>query len=165
MDSSKWINIWWGGSTAKNPRGLCGKLTSKTLIYLSKEALKNEWLVIAIRDHWSKIPCHSYAKLSLPINSKQRAEQFLKLNKSNVRSLTGLLIGQANRNPHLFRIGRSNDKVCRLCREEDETAEHLLCECRALETRCYRFTYKGYFEPQELQKIPLHQIVSFINSS
>ena len=25
-----------------------------------KEALKNEWLVIAIRDHWNRIPGHSY---------------------------------------------------------------------------------------------------------
>ena len=104
-----------------------------------KEALKNEWLVIAIRDHWNRTPGHSYAKLSLPINSKQRAEQLLKLIKKNVRILTGLLTRHANLNSHFFRIRRSNEKICRLCREEDETTEHLLCECMTLETRRYKF--------------------------
>ena len=116
-----------------------------------KEALENKWLVIAIRDHWNRIPGHSYAKLCLPINSKQRAEHRLKLNKKNLRNLTGLLTGHANLNSHLFRIGRSNEKIYRLCREEDETAEHLLCKCMGLETRRYKFMLAGYFEPQELQ--------------
>ena len=79
-----------------------------------------------------------------------------------MRTLTGLLTGQANLNSHLFRIGRLNEK---LCREEDETAEHQLCECMALDTRRYKFMSAGYFEPLELQKVPLHQIVGFINSS
>ena len=61
-----------------------------------KEALKNEWLLIAIINHWNRIPGHSYGKLSLRTNSKQRAEQLLKLNKKNVRILTGLLTGHAN---------------------------------------------------------------------
>ena len=51
-----------------------------------KEALKYECLVFAIRDHWIRIPGHSYVKLSLPINFKQRAKQLLKLNKKNVRN-------------------------------------------------------------------------------
>ena len=37
--------------------------------------------------------------------------------------------------------------------------------CMALETRRYKFMSAGYFEPQKLQKVPLHQIVGFINRS
>jgi hypothetical protein len=49
-----------------------------------------------------------------------------------LRWVVGLLTGHCHLKGHLFKLGLSNSPTCERCREEDEMATHVLCECEAL---------------------------------
>ena len=80
--------------------------------------------------------------------------------------MTGLLTGHLNLRKHLHRIGKVNDDICRLCNDEEEKAEHLLCNCMALEATRYLHFSTGRMNPAEfINTVPLDRIVIFIDSS
>jgi len=106
-----------------------------------------------------------HAKIFIPSHSRKRTEDLLRLNRKQIRVVTGLLTGHLNLRKHLHRIGKVNDDICRLCNEEEETAEHLLCNCMALEATRYLHFSTGRMNPAEFNTVPLDRIVSFIDSS
>ncbi|KAJ8910517.1 hypothetical protein NQ315_012814, partial [Exocentrus adspersus] len=53
------------------------------------------------------------------------------LSRTNLRALVGLYTGHCRLRHHMHRIGLAEDAECRLCMEDDETAEHVLCTCPA----------------------------------
>ena len=54
------------------------------------------------------------------------------------------------------------DSECRLCREDDETSIHILCECEALCRYRLAIFNKPFLEAQELKHIPYKDIAVFI---
>jgi hypothetical protein len=67
--------------------------------------------------------------------SKRASDELLRLNRTQIRAVVGLLTGHALLKRHLARIGViQNDTRCRLCSLKQETAYHVLCECEALAT-------------------------------
>ena len=79
--------------------------------------------------------------------------------------MTELLTGHLNFKSHLHRFGRTNDDICRLCNEEEETAAHLLCNCIAIELNRYLKFSVSILDPSDIAEVPLNRIVSFIDSS
>jgi len=55
-----------------------------------------------------------------------------KMSKRSLRSLTGFLSGHCRLTGHLKQIGLGKQGDCRFCGDEEETPEHLLCDCDAV---------------------------------
>ena len=102
-----------------------------------------------MQHYWNTLPgmSYAYAKVIIPSYSCTPSEELLSLNRKQIRVMTGLLTGHLNLKSHLHRIGRTNDDICRLCNEEEETAAHLLCNCMALESKIYLNFSMGKLDP------------------
>jgi hypothetical protein len=56
----------------------------------------------------------------------------LRLPRSKLRILVGLITGHCPLNKHLHNMGLTDEPICIACGMEDETAFHLLCKCPIL---------------------------------
>jgi hypothetical protein len=59
--------------------------------------------------------------------------------QSKLRRITG----HCHLKGHLFKLGLTDDPICERCREEDESATHILCDCEAVAHA--RFRHLGQF--------------------
>ena len=64
---------------------------------------------------------------------------------------------------HLKNMKLVTDDNCRKCGDIFETAEHLLCECEALERQRYQLFGQLVLEPSDFMMLPLKKILDFIN--
>ena len=78
--------------------------------------------------------------------------------------VTGLLTGHCPLRSHLARIGVSDDTSCRLCLEEEESAEHILCECEALAYSRMQHLGKAITTPGEVAEALPKSILGFVRS-
>jgi hypothetical protein len=86
--------------------------------------------------------------------------RFLSFNRTQSRAVTGLLTGHNTLRRHLYVLRLSDSPLCRRCGAEDETSDHIICECEALTS--LRHAYLGSFlEPEDIKNIILGAIWNF----
>ncbi|KAJ8915296.1 hypothetical protein NQ315_014804 [Exocentrus adspersus] len=62
----------------------------------------------------------------------------------------------------MHRIGLAEDAECRLCMEDDETAEHVLCTCPAADRTRFSILGKVQLMPEDLDKYSPGKIIDFL---
>ena len=82
-------------------------------------------------------------------------------NRTQPRTVTGLLTGHNNLRRHLHLIGLSDGPLCRRCVAEDETSAHILCECEALASLRHVYLGSFFMEPEDIKSISLGAIWNF----
>ena len=93
-----------------------------------------EWEEEAKKQHFEGLSTNSHSRRFIEYSAK-RTEEVLQLSKKELKILTDLMTGHCGMWSHLFRIGKIQESSCRLCLEEEETAEHILCECERNQLR------------------------------
>lgn len=139
------------------PEPFCGVPTSQLTsdIRSWEEGVKSS--------HWNSLPGLRHSKKFIN-PSKKRAEEALSLSKADLRLLTSILTGHCTLRHHLKRMGIGTNSECRFCLEEDETSEHLLCECEATaRQRLYHFG-RAFMDPSDVAKLSARTILGFIKS-
>ena len=89
-------------------------------------------------------------------------KQITNLSKPLIRLLTGFLSGHHTVKWHLHKMGLSSDNECRLCLEDEETTEHLLCECPALCSLRMEHLQERTIPPSTISSLPLRILVTFV---
>ena len=56
------------------------------------------------------------------------------------------------------------DATCRFCNTEDETAEHILCECEALAYKRHQFLGLGFPSISEYNEVDLEKLLNFLKN-
>jgi hypothetical protein len=80
-------------------------------------------------------------------------EQILNLTKTVIKTRTGILTGHSGLRYHMNRIGYALEDTCRMCMEESETTQHVMCECPAIAgIRLERFG-KGFMSLQTVKSL------------
>jgi len=74
----------------------------------------------------------------------------LRLSRTDLRILTGLLPDHADLNRHLTVMQIRTDAACPLCQEDEETVLHLLGECSALYAKHLSILGYPYLSYEEL---------------
>jgi hypothetical protein len=59
-------------------------------------------------------------------------KNILSFSKQNLRILTGLPTGHCTLRYHMGKLGLSDQSICRLCLEEEESSEQVMCNCEAV---------------------------------
>lgn len=102
---------------------------------------------------WANQPRLRVSKLTLHSPSRRVAKAILQLDRRRSRQIVGMVTGHGHLRKHLSRLGIYNgDPVCRKCGQFEETADHLLFDCRELaEVRMTALgaLSRGSFLPQE----------------
>ena len=114
------------------------------------------------KDHLQGLSANSHSRHLIDYSEK-RTYEFLQLNKNELSALTSLLTGHCGLKAHLFRIGKTQDALCRLCMEEDETPIHVLTECVAIAR--IRHSCLGKFFPNytDLKQMNPRKILTFFD--
>jgi hypothetical protein len=96
--------------------------------------------------------------------SVRRNKELLKLNRNQLRWVTGLLVGHCHLKAHLSKMGLTCSPVCESCLQKDESATHILCDCEA--TAHLRFHHKRHHftESGDYHDTPVCMTLHFIRS-
>lgn len=117
-------------SPLTGPEPACGVSYS-----LVKRAV-SQWITTRHCDRWSMTEHSRQTRRMLKRPSEVVAAQALKLNRKKLREVVGYLTGHWTFRKHLKRMGLINSStLCRLCGEDDESAQHLIFDCAALTRR------------------------------
>ena len=113
-----------GSSTQMlGPEPFCG---------ISWSTVKSEissWITVLRKQYWDN---HVGLRQSKNLINPYLLGDTCKLSRTDLRGLFGFLTGHYPVRYHLNKMTLSDETICRLCLEEDETTEHILCECGAL---------------------------------
>ncbi|KAM8714846.1 hypothetical protein ACLKA7_001249 [Drosophila subpalustris] len=112
----------------QGPEPFCGLARGHTM-----EVIRN-WEEKKLSKYWLDSVGQRQAKRFL-IPAKNLSKRMVELRKSDLRILTGYLTGHCSLRYHLKKLNLSETETCRFCELEQETSEHILCECPAL-CRC-----------------------------
>jgi len=89
---------------------------------------------------------------------------------SFIRKQSRVVVGLLTRHNtlrHLHLKGQTNISFCRMCGAEDDTSDHILCECEDLASLKHvhlgffldledmKFKYEGHLELQQMKRAPL----------
>jgi hypothetical protein len=80
--------------------------------------------------------------------------------------VTAIYTGHAPVRGHLFTIGLfEGDPICRLCRMETETVQHIVCRCEALVRQCYNVFGELITEPKDISTASIKDLCLFIRGA
>ena len=131
----------------------------------SKSAIKFElktWERLEIASRWNLTQgCRQAKQFISP--SPAIANKLLKLNRSELRTITGVLTGHCPALYHLKKIGRVTIDICRFCNTEPESSAHLLCFCGALASKRHNFFGSHLLTPYQIWHSNPKTVISFIN--
>ena len=119
------------------------------------------WEMSCVKSIWNSTDSSRQAKRFIFPNEKFSRE-LLKLDKKNLRIITGLFTGHCPCKYHLFNMGKIPNSICRFCNIENETSEHLLCNCGALTQIRIRFFDKGVLQPSNINIFRPIRVIDFI---
>lgn len=142
-----------------NPLPFCGIPLAS-----AKLAIK-DWMYTQMQIYWDNTQGNRFAKKLLSNHSPQRSNQILGMNREKVRTLTGILTGHCNLKKHLHLIGISPDDLCRMCHEDEESMEHVLCHCEGLARTRLHHLGSGFINLTQLTEISLKSLLQFYCST
>ena len=100
------------------------------------------------------------------IPKSQVTKLLLNLNKKDLRIFIGLLTGHCSSRSYLHKLNLCETNICRLCDDEIESSEHILCNCGALFNKRARYFGKSIIMPSEIwEDISPKTVVAFIYSA
>ncbi|KAJ8910602.1 hypothetical protein NQ315_003972 [Exocentrus adspersus] len=132
------------------------------LSYSTARSVIRTWAEGDTLEYWRGLPGLTHSKRFIPSSSKTRSKKLLELSRINLRALVGLYTGHCRLRHHMHRIGLAEDAECRLCMEDDETAEHVLCTCPAADRTRFSILGKVQLMPEDLDKYSPGKIIDFL---
>ena len=96
--------------------------------------------------------------------SSKRTQEFLTLTKTELKTISGILTGHNGLNYHMNRIGKTRDDNCRMCMEDSETAQHIMCECPAIARVRLNHFGKGNLSPTKVKVLNPRKILDFLRA-
>ena len=120
-------------------------------------------------DYWTDRPLLRHSKNFIKPFSEWNANYLLSLSRRQLRFVTGFLAGHGTFKGHLKKMQLVTDDACRLCDQndavEEETAEHLLCECKSLARLRQRVFGSGFLSPVDFLSINDDMVLRFISNA
>jgi len=126
----------------------------------------NSWVQKEHRKKWSCTPALRQSKLFIRWPDKKTITELIGLSRNSVRRIVALRTGHnlLRRHAKLMGIVKGND-ICRKCGEEQETTEHILCECPALASLRHTFFGTGFPTTEEIMSSNNKALLFFINKT
>ena len=125
----------------------------------------NDWSLEEHSKHWISTPKLRQSKLFLTGPRQWKVREILNLSRKQLRAVVGLFTGHCQLNRHLSILKIVTDDLCRECGLEQETPEHILCECLGLAGLRFAVFGTGFLRPEYFQTCPLRQTLAFISKT
>jgi ribonuclease HI len=139
------------------PEPFCG------LGYSNYREELREWELRSKAIHFESLSADSQSRLFISYSSA-KTRNILNLSRTEVSSYIGFMSGHYPVKGYLARFNLVDDDTCRLCLEQPETTEHILCECEAVAGVRRLIFGQDFPTAQFIQSIKPKEIVRFINN-
>jgi len=102
--------------------------------------------------------------------SKERALlKYLLLRKLNfirnqLEIVTGLFMGYRHLKGHVSKLGLVDGPECDICKQANEVASNVLCDCETLSTLRFRHMDQHFMKPGNLEEISVSRILHLSKS-
>jgi len=97
---------------------------------------------------------------------KKRADDLLKLHRHQLKMKTAIYKGHAPVRRHLYTMGLfDGNPVCRFCRMETKTVQHIICCCKALARQRYDVFGRVTVEPKDISTASIRDLCFFIQGA
>jgi ribonuclease HI len=129
-----------------------------------KTILKDRFLEKA-KHEWTHKPGMKHAKKFIKDYNARRSKDILNLHRNQIHLVTGMLTGHYPLRGRLHRMRLIEEDICRFCNEEEETAEHILCNCFALVRLRLKYFTKTNIGPTDhyfIRSIPIRILVKYL---
>jgi hypothetical protein len=117
---------------AKSSFDFVGLETCFSLAPSSVKRRDREWLLKSHCASWSLETAFCQSRMWLKKPDPGLTRYLLRLPRSKLRILMGLITGHCPLSKHLHNMGLKDELICIACGMEDEPAFHLLCDCLSL---------------------------------
>lgn len=114
--------------------------------------------------HWMTHAGLRQAKELLGNYNQKRFKIIIKMSKTQLRIITGLLTGHCKMNGHLRKLKLVNNSSCRFCDDEDETPAHILTECAPLCIKRRRYLGSYLVNLEDIQSMNPLRLLNFIKA-
>jgi hypothetical protein len=84
------------------------------------------------------------------------------MNRSRLRVAVGLLTGHTSLRAHLYKLGHTERRECRLYGYEKEDSVHIVCDCPVLACKKYRILGCMFLKPEDLQNVRVSSLLSLV---
>jgi len=130
-----------------------------------REAIKN-WAGVQHRRAWIDLPGLRHGKLFIGGPCKKRADDLLKLSTHQLKMVIAIYTGHSPVSGHLSSVCLfDGDPVCRFCRMETETVQHIICCCEALACQRYNVFGRLTVEPKDISTASVRDLCLSSSSS
>ncbi|XP_031788958.1 uncharacterized protein LOC116417922 [Nasonia vitripennis] len=134
-------------------------------VRLCQSLIKGEirqWATNETNRIWEEIAtCGKTKAFVTTDNAKDWSRAILGLKRAKTKLLEEILTGNGSLNAHRHSMGRNKDPFCRFCCTEEETPEHLLCNCPAITGMRQRHLGTRFLEAEDVQAKHTPGILSF----
>jgi hypothetical protein len=113
-----------------------------------------DWTNRNHRKHWESLTGLRQAKGLILGPSARRMKDLLILNSDQFRWVVGLFTGHCHLKGHLSKLGLTDDPTCKRCLEKDESATHILCDCKPIAYLRIRHLGQFFMEPSDYYDAP-----------
>jgi len=91
--------------------------------------------------------------------------RLLPFNRTQTRTVIGLLTGRNTLSRHLHVMGLSDNPTCRKCGTEEETSAHISCECEALPSLRHAHLGSFFLNPEDIRVLLMGAIWNFVKGT
>ena len=131
---------------------------------LIKEEIKN-WMELEHDEAWKRRRDCRQTKQILPDAQHEWKKGILNYERRHLRVLTQLTTGHANLKRHRYIMGMETDAICDKCKEEEETAMHLMTECPHYWRERMQHLGAARIEEEDIRKLSTKQILNFAQAT
>ena len=117
-----------------------------------------KWLTKETTKRWHELAEARHSKNYMNSPDLKRTTSLFGRNRSDLRLVAGYLTGHGSFRMHLRRLQLTADTSCRFCGLEEETAEHILCECKR-----HQILGKGFPTITDYNNFNLDILLKYIN--
>jgi ribonuclease HI len=132
-------------------------------IGVAKRAVKN-WMNRNHTKQWESTTGLKQAKGPISGPSARKTKDLLKLNRDQLRWITGLFTGHCHLKGYLFKLGLTDEPTSERGLEEDKSATHILCDCEPIAHVRFRYLGQFFMEPSDYYDAPKNKALHFIRS-
>ena len=115
-----------------------------------------QWLNQKWNARWTSASTARQSRIFWPTIDEKRSKLLLRSDRDEYGAFIRLFTGHNNLNRHKSLTGETEDDTCRLCQEDVESSEHLLCNCIDIAVGRQRAIGQPFLvEASHLAQIPL----------
>jgi hypothetical protein len=121
-----------------------------------------DWTGRKHKEYWQFIHGQRQTKVFLRRPFAERTGKLLDLSWNQLQILTGLLTVHCHSDRHLCKLRLVENPVHGRCKQEFETALHVVCDCEALAALRFRQLSQRFLKPCDLDDITVSRILQFV---